>query len=85
MASTSKNEDKLLFSIEKNHDGRFRVTANSGQCMTYLVCECESGELAMFLVNEFNQLHEEAKRKLVASVSADPDASAGSSDALMMA
>ena len=80
-----KTTYNTLFSIQKQSDGRYRVTAKSGHHMTYLVCECESSELAMFLVNEFNQQHEEAKRKIISSISADPDAQQEPAGLLQMA
>lgn len=79
------NNTNILFSSEKQANGGFRVTAKSGHLMTYLVCECESDELATFLANEFNQQNEEARRLIVASVCADPDACSEGGDLLQIA
>ena len=81
----NENNINTLFSIQKQQDGPFRVIAKSGHLMTYLVCECESSELAMFLVSEFNQQHEEAKRKIISSISVDPDSQQEPADLLKMA
>jgi|GEM_PF-2012425 len=44
----------MRFSTQNVEDGGYEVVATSEQNVTYLVCECETEELAGHLVNEFN-------------------------------
>ena len=57
-----------LFSLQKLGDDPFRVIAKTAHKVTYLVCECESIELADYLVDTLNESDSNTQKQIISLV-----------------
>lgn len=55
------------FSIQEHQDGWYRLTAEMAQKVTFLVCQCETRELASYMAKILNAAPKNLQRQIMAS------------------
>lgn len=55
------------FSIQEHRDGWYRLTAEMAQKVTFLVCECETLELASYMAQMLNASPKSLQQQIMAS------------------
>ncbi len=59
---------KIHFSVHPYGNGRYRLTAETAQKVTILVCDCETEALAQHMQAGLNSSSEETQKQVVATV-----------------
>ena len=59
---------KMRFSVHQHEDGWYRLTAETAQKVTILVCDCETQALALHMQASLNSSTEETQQQVIAAV-----------------
>lgn len=59
---------KVRFSVHRHEDGWFRLTAETPQKVTILVCECETQEFALHMQQSLNSAPETTQKQVISAV-----------------